>query len=82
MKFVSKLTELVNSSSREDYAKVELTKKPNWLDDFRSKYDEPYEYHVTLKQPCVIEEDLIPEIKAKLNTFFWRHCSPELYPTI
>jgi len=52
------------------YAKVELTKKPNWLDDFRSKYDEPYEYHVTLKQPCVIEEDLIPEIKAKLNTFF------------
>lgn len=52
------------------YAKVELTQKPDWLDDFRAKYDEPYEYHVTLKQPCVIEEDLVSEIKAKLNTFF------------
>ena len=52
------------------YAKVELTKKPDWLDNFRRKYDEPYEYHITLKQPCIIEDGFVPEIKNKLNRLF------------
>ncbi len=52
------------------YARVHLTQKPDWLDDFRSKYDEPYEYHVTLKQPCVIKDELVPELKIKLTNFF------------
>ena len=54
----------------EVYAKVKLNQKPNWLDDFRFKYDEPFEYHVTLKQPCFIEEDKILDIKNKLNNLF------------
>lgn len=52
------------------YAKVELTQKPSWLDAFRIKYDKPYEYHITLKQPCVIEEDQVNDIKNKLNNLF------------
>jgi len=52
------------------YTKVELTKKPDWLNGFRSRFDEPYEYHVTLKLPCVIEDAKVPEIKAKLADFF------------
>src|SRR3989338_214271 len=53
------------------YAKVELTKKPNWLDVFRIKYDKPYEYHVTLKQPCVVDETLVPVLKNKLRNLFF-----------
>jgi 2'-5' RNA ligase len=30
-------------------ADFELSTKPEWLDNFRRKYDEPYEYHITLK---------------------------------
>ncbi|MFZ2523318.1 MAG: 2'-5' RNA ligase family protein [Minisyncoccia bacterium] len=52
------------------YAKVKLTKKPEWLDGFRSKYDKPYEYHITLKQPCVLEDAEVPEVKAKLSSLF------------
>lgn len=48
-------------------ARVELTKKPEWLDGFREKYDKPYKYHVTLKQPCNIEDDKVEEVKAKFE---------------
>ncbi len=34
------------------------------------KYDKPYEFHITLKQPCYIEEDKIPKLKDKLSNFF------------
>ncbi len=51
------------------YAKVELTDKPEWLDAFRAKYDQPYEYHITLKQPCNIAEDKIDEAKQILQEF-------------
>ncbi len=51
-------------------ADVELTQKPDWLDDFRRNYDKPYAYHITLKQPCFIEEDKIEDIKNKLNNLF------------
>ena len=52
------------------YAKIELIQKPNWLDAFRAKYDEPFEYHITLKQPCVVENDQVPDIKNKLDDLF------------
>lgn len=48
-------------------AKVELTKKPEWLDGFREKYDKPYKYHVTLKQPCNIEDNEVEEAKVKFQ---------------
>lgn len=48
-------------------ARVELTKKPEWLDGFREKYDKPYKYHVTLKQPCNIEDDKVEEVKVKFE---------------
>lgn len=38
-------------------AKVRLTKKPAWLDDFRSKYDENYDPHITLKTTSYLEGD-------------------------
>jgi len=52
------------------YAKVELTKKPIWLDSFRLKYDKPHPYHVTLKPSCLIEEGNLPDIKNKLQVLF------------
>src|ERR1035437_6657219 len=51
-------------------AKVNLTQKPSWLDDFRSKYDKPYEWHVTLKQACIILDDQVSIIKDKLDKLF------------
>ena len=52
------------------YTNVTLTQKPDWLDDFRSRYDEPYPYHVTLKMPCDIKEAQVSEIKNLLSKLF------------
>ncbi len=52
------------------YSNVKLDKKPDWLDEFRKKYDKPYEFHITLKQPCYIEEDKVSELKEKISNFF------------
>ena len=52
------------------YARLNLTKKPEWLDDFRAKYDELYDFHVTLKQPCFIDENQIIELKKILAKLF------------
>jgi 2'-5' RNA ligase len=52
------------------YARVKLLKKPDWLEDFRMKYDEPYDFHITLKQACFINEKQIPLIKEKLKKVF------------
>ena len=52
------------------YLNVELVKKPEWLDEFRKKYDKPYEIHITLKQPCYIEEDRISELREKVLNYF------------
>lgn len=51
-------------------ANVELTHKPTWLDDFRQRYDKPYHYHITLKQPCFVDNDKIDDIKTKLKSLF------------
>lgn len=52
------------------YARVKLFKKPDWLEDFRMKYDEPYDFHITLKQPCFIDEEQTPSLKEKLSQIF------------
>lgn len=44
-----------------------LDDKPDWLDDFRKKYDKPYEYHITLKYPTYIEEKNIEKLKKELE---------------
>ncbi len=51
-------------------ANVQLTDKPKWLDDFRLRYDKPYHFHITLKQPSFIELNQIEEVKNKLATLF------------
>jgi 2'-5' RNA ligase len=52
------------------YVNVELTKKPDWLDEFRKKYDQPYDFHVTLKQPCFINEEKVSQLKELVGMFF------------
>lgn len=52
------------------YANIKLTKKPEWLDGFRTKYDKPGDYHVTLKQHCFVEEGKISNIKQKTFDYF------------
>lgn len=52
------------------YTQVELIKKPAWLDHFRERYDKPYPYHVTLKQPCFIEEKDKESVKTSFKRFF------------
>jgi 2'-5' RNA ligase len=58
------------------YGRLNLTKKPEWLDAFRAKYGTISEYHVTLKQPCFIEVSQIPDIKDKLDDIFGNFTVP------
>ena len=51
------------------YATVELTHKPAWLDAYRAAYDQPYPYHITLKQPCYISVADVERVKAKTAHF-------------
>lgn len=52
------------------FARIELSRKPEWLDDFRIKYDKPYELHITLKQPCRIEPEQLLDIQERLARWF------------
>ena len=47
-------------------AEFDLVEKPEWLDGFRAKYDEPFKYHVTLKAPTLIDESQLASIRKKL----------------
>ncbi|MDO8336181.1 MAG: 2'-5' RNA ligase family protein, partial [Candidatus Saccharibacteria bacterium] len=49
-------------------AELELV-ETTWLAAFRAKYDEPYRPHITLKQPCFIEEHAVPVIKSLFDDF-------------
>ncbi len=51
------------------YLRLNLIQKPEWFDEFRSKYDEPLELHVTLIQPRYIAEEKVDDISASLATF-------------
>lgn len=52
------------------YTRVNLIKKPTWLDDFCKKYNQPYDYHITLVQCRFIDEVEIPKLKEKVDEFF------------
>ena len=58
------------------YGRLDLTKKPEWFEAFRAKYGTTLEYHVTLKQPCFIEESQLPDIRGKLNIIFGNFTVP------
>ena len=51
------------------YFRVDLQQKPFWFDDFRSKYDESYDLHVTLIQPRYIEEAEENLLRFKVEKF-------------
>ena len=59
------------------YSKLNFIKKPYWLDAFRNKYNYPYTYHVTLKQPTYIQEDEIADVKNILSSVFSELKFPE-----
>lgn len=42
---------------------LRLTKKPDWFDDFRKKYDWNLPYHITLKQWSIVDENKLGEVK-------------------
>jgi 2'-5' RNA ligase len=46
----------------------ELEEKPKWLDGFRIKYDEPLNYHITLKFLTLIKESDLPKIRSKVKS--------------
>jgi len=59
------------------YSRLNFIKKPEWLDGFRNKYNYPYTYHVTLKQPTYIQEEEIVNVKNVLAGLFSELKFPE-----
>ncbi|MBP6888151.1 MAG: 2'-5' RNA ligase family protein [Candidatus Pacebacteria bacterium] len=55
------------------YLKVILTLKPDWFDDFYSKYSEPHELHITLTQPRFINERDIEKVKLEIASILEKH---------
>ena len=45
----------------------ELEGKPKWLDGFRIKYDEPLNYHITLKYPTFIKENDLQKLRSEVK---------------
>ncbi len=45
----------------------ELEEKPKWLDRFRIKYDEPFNYHITLKLPTLIKKNDLPKLRSEVK---------------
>jgi 2'-5' RNA ligase len=43
----------------------DLQKKPSWLDSFREVYDEPFDYHITLKYATYIENKETERLREK-----------------
>lgn len=48
-------------------AELDLSQKPDWLDNFRKKYDEPYVFHITLKPGTLVQESDIPKLKKTIQ---------------
>lgn len=50
---------------------VEFIDKPDWLNSFFNKHNKVlYDFHVTLKQPCIINQDQVDEIMDILSKYF------------
>lgn len=52
------------------YTNLQLIDKPLWLDDFRAKYDEPWDLHLTLIQPRYIDESALDTLRQTVANFF------------
>lgn len=50
-----------------------LTQKPSWFDEIRKKYNRSFDLHITLKQPCFIDDNKISELREKVSQFFKFH---------
>lgn len=48
-------------------AEFDLNKKPDWLDSFRLKYDQPYSYHITLKTSTYFDRNGFRNLKDELS---------------
>jgi 2'-5' RNA ligase len=57
-------------------AKINLIKKPDCLDSYRKKYNNLYEHHVTLKQPCFIDDTEMPDISSIVSKVFSEFAFP------
>jgi len=62
-----------NSGFFQISADFELKSKPDWLDDFRSKYDLPYDYHITFKAKTHFRSEDIERLKAETKLMAARH---------
>jgi 2'-5' RNA ligase len=51
------------------YLTIDLTTKPDWLDNFRHRNDAWSAFHITLIQPRFIEDNQIENVKAEASDF-------------
>lgn len=49
------------------YLRLNLTTKPEWFDDFRSKHSSTSILHITLIQPRYIDESKIQDVKDRIT---------------
>lgn len=47
-------------------ADFDLIKKPDWIDNFRQKYDKPFRYHITLKTETYFNAKYLKNLKTDL----------------
>lgn len=52
------------------YGRVNFVKKPTWLDGFCKRYNQPYDYHITLTQCRFISDTDVSKLKEKVDKFF------------
>ncbi len=57
------------------YGTVKLVDEPNWLKKFRMMYDQPFDFHITLKQSAFINVTDLQKIKETLEAIL-----KDLYP--
>lgn len=57
------------------YCTLRLTDQPEWLGSFRTKYDEDYPLHITLKQMAYLDEAEYPKVKTKLEAILHQSSS-------
>jgi len=55
------------------FCDFDLSVKPNWLDSFRAKYDDPLPYHFTLKNSTYLENMSEEVIKSILQQILHSH---------
>lgn len=64
------------------YTNLLLTVKPKWLDEFRVQYNRPEDAHVTIKQPCFIEESQINNLVGEVEQFFYEERYGKVIPVV